>query len=100
MRALIQRVQEATVSIAEEAHSKIGKGLLVLLGIESDDTEEDVLWLTGKVAKIRIFDDGSGHMNLSLSDIDGEMLVVSQFLSLIHIPSPRDGLLSRMPSSA
>ena len=79
MRALIQRVQEATVSIAEEPHSRIGKGLLVLLGIESADTEEDVLWLTGKVAKIRIFDDGSGHMNLSLSDIDGDILVVSQF---------------------
>ena len=79
MRALIQRVQEATVSIAKEPHSRIGKGLLVLLGIESDDTEEDVSWLTGKVAKIRIFDDGSGHMNLSLADIDGEMLVVSQF---------------------
>jgi len=79
MRALIQRVREASVSIGEETYSKIGTGLLVLLGIESADTEEDVLWLTGKVSKIRIFDDGTGQMNLSLSDISGEMLVVSQF---------------------
>ncbi len=79
MRALIQRVREASVSIGEETYSKIGTGLLVLLGIESADTEEDVLWLTGKVSKIRIFDDGNGQMNFSLSDISGEMLVVSQF---------------------
>ena len=79
MRALIQRVREASVSIGEETYSKIGTGLLVLLGIESADTEEDVLWLTSKVSKIRIFDDGTGQMNLSLSDIGGEMLVVSQF---------------------
>ncbi|RZO17375.1 MAG: D-tyrosyl-tRNA(Tyr) deacylase [Verrucomicrobiaceae bacterium] len=79
MRALIQRVTEASISIESEPYSKIGTGLLILLGIESDDTEEDVLWLTGKVAKIRIFDDGAGQMNLSLSDICGEVLVVSQF---------------------
>ena len=79
MRALIQRVREASVSIGEETYSKIGAGLVVLLGIESADTEEDVLWLTGKVSKIRIFDDGAGQMNLSLSDINGEMMVVSQF---------------------
>ena len=79
MRALIQRVREASVSIGKEPHSKIGTGLLILLGIESADTEEDVLWLTGKISKIRIFDDGAGQMNLSLSDIGGEMLVVSQF---------------------
>ncbi|HIG85297.1 MAG TPA: D-tyrosyl-tRNA(Tyr) deacylase [Verrucomicrobia bacterium] len=79
MRALIQRVREASVSIGKEPYSKIGTGLLILLGIESADTEEDVLWLTGKVSKIRIFDDGAGQMNLSLSDIGGEMLVVSQF---------------------
>ena len=79
MRALIQRVTEASISIEREPYSKIGTGLLILLGIESDDTEEDVLWLTGKVAKIRIFDDGAGQMNLSLSDICGEVLVVSQF---------------------
>ena len=79
MRALIQRVTEASISIESEPYSKIGTGLLILLGIESDDTEEDVLWLTGKVAKIRIFDDGAGQMNLSLSDICGEVLVASQF---------------------
>lgn len=79
MRTLIQRVRKASVSIGEETYSKIGTGLLVLLGIESADTEEDLLWLTGKVSKIRIFDDGAGQMNLSLSDVGGEMLVVSQF---------------------
>ena len=79
MRALIQRVTEASISIESEPYSKIGTGFLILLGIESDDTEEDVLWLKGKVAKIRIFDDGAGQMNLSLSDINGEMMVVSQF---------------------
>ena len=79
MRVLIQRVRKASVSIGEETYSEIGTGLLVLLGIESADTEEDLLWLTGKVSKIRIFDDGAGQMNLSLSDVSGEMLVVSQF---------------------
>ena len=79
MRALIQRVREAKVTIEEETYSQIGTGLLVLLGIESADTEEDVLWLAGKISKMRIFGDGAGQMNLSLSDINGEMLVVSQF---------------------
>ena len=79
MRALIQRVREAKVTIEAETYSQIGTGLLVLLGIESADTEEDVLWLAGKISKMRIFGDGAGQMNLSLSDINGEMLVVSQF---------------------
>ena len=79
MRALIQRVREAKVTIEAETYSQIGTGLLVLLGIESADTEEDILWLTGKISKMRIFGDGAGQMNLSLSDINGEMLVVSQF---------------------
>ena len=79
MRALIQRVREAKVTIETDTYSQIGTGLLVLLGIESADTEEDVLWLAGKISKMRIFGDGAGQMNLSLSDINGEMLVVSQF---------------------
>ena len=79
MRALIQRVREAKVTIEADTYSQIGTGLLVLLGIESADTEEDVLWLAGKISKMRIFGDGAGQMNLSLSDINGEMLVVSQF---------------------
>ena len=79
MRALIQRVREAKVTIEAETYSQIGTGLLVLLGIESADTEEDILWLAGKISKMRIFGDGAGQMNLSLSDINGEMLVVSQF---------------------
>ena len=79
MRALIQRVREAKVTIEADTYSQIGTGLLVLLGIESADTEEDILWLAGKISKMRIFGDGAGQMNLSLSDINGEMLVVSQF---------------------
>ena len=74
MRALIQRVREAKVTIETDTYSQIGTGLLVLLGIESADTEEDVLWLAGKISKMRIFGNEAGQMNLSLSGINGEML--------------------------
>ena len=57
----------------------IGRGFLVLLGVESADTEEDASWLVGKIARLRVFDDGDGHMNLSLADMGGEILVISQF---------------------
>ena len=79
MRLVIQRVKEASVSIDGEKVSAIGKGLLVLVGVETGDTEEDVKWLVGKTAGLRIFDDENGVMNKSIQDIDGEALAVSQF---------------------
>lgn len=79
MRLVIQRVREASVSIDGEKVSAIGKGLLVLVGVETGDTEEDVKWLVGKTAGLRIFDNENGVMNRSVQDIDGEALAVSQF---------------------
>lgn len=79
MRLVIQRVKEASVSIDGEKVSAIGKGLLVLVGVETGDTEDDVKWLVGKTAGLRIFDDENGVMNKSVQDIDGEALAVSQF---------------------
>ena len=79
MRAVIQRVENASVSIGGQVKSAIGKGLLILLGVEDRDTEEDVAWLVKKISNLRIFDDSDGVMNLSLLDVGGEALVVSQF---------------------
>ena len=79
MRVVIQRVQEASVSIDGQVHAHTGKGLLILLGIEETDEEEDVRWLSAKIPKLRIFNDEAGVMNLSLEDIQGEVLLVSQF---------------------
>lgn len=79
MRVVIQRVAEASVKVDGSVTGSIGKGLLILLGIEEADTAEDVDWLTGKIAKLRIFNDNEGVMNLSLPDVSGELLVVSQF---------------------
>ena len=79
MRVLIQRVTHASVTIEGKVKSKIGEGLLVLVGIEDRDTDEDIEWLSGKIANIRIFNDENGVMNKSVKDIDGEILVVSQF---------------------
>ena len=79
MRAVIQRVSKASVTIDNQLKSSIGKGLLVLLGICEEDAEEDVNWLVHKLIGLRIFDDDNGVMNRSVSDVDGEVLVVSQF---------------------
>lgn len=79
MRALIQRVSSASVTIGGETTGKIGKGILVLVGIENADTAEDLIWLSAKISNLRIFDDENGVMNLSIRDIDGEALIVSQF---------------------
>ncbi|MBP7151648.1 MAG: D-tyrosyl-tRNA(Tyr) deacylase, partial [Paludibacteraceae bacterium] len=79
MRVLIQRVTEASVEIEHQIKSSIGKGLLVFIGIESTDTLQDAEKLASKAAALRIFDDERGIMNLSVTDIDGEVLVVSQF---------------------
>ena len=79
MRAVIQRVLEASVSINLEVVSKIDNGLLVFLGIEERDNKEDIDWLIGKIHKMRIFSDSNGKMNLSLNDNGGSLLLVSQF---------------------
>lgn len=79
MRAILQRVSEAAVTIDGAEHSAIGGGLLILLGIEDADGEEDVSWLVRKTASLRIFSDADGKMNLSLLETGGSALVVSQF---------------------
>lgn len=79
MRILIQRVKSASVSINNEIHSSISKGLLILVGIEEADNQEDIDWLCKKASQLRIFNDEKGVMNLSVKDINGEVLIVSQF---------------------
>ncbi len=79
MRAVVQRASRAEVRVDSRTTGKIGKGLVVLLGVGNSDTEHDVRWLADKITHLRIFDDADGKMNLSLRDIDGEILVVSQF---------------------
>lgn len=79
MRVLIQRVKKASVTIEGSIFSEINQGLLILLGIEAEDNQEDINWLTGKIARLRIFSDENDAMNLSVQDIDGDCLVVSQF---------------------
>ncbi len=79
MRIIIQRVSHASVTINKQVKSSIGAGFLILLGIGKDDTEEDINWLVKKIIALRIFDDEMGVMNRSIMDINGEILVVSQF---------------------
>lgn len=79
MRAVIQRVSKASVTIDEKVHSQISCGLLVLVGIEDADTEEDIEWLSGKIVNLRIFDDAASVMNESVKDKNGDILLVSQF---------------------
>ncbi len=79
MRAIIQRVKSATVTIDEKIHSSITTGLLILLGIEETDNQEDINWLSQKIAQLRIFADENDLMNLSVIDVKGEILIVSQF---------------------
>ena len=79
MRIIIQRVRNASVTINGQLHSSIGQGMMILVGIEDADNEEDIAFLVKKVAAMRIFDDENGVMNLSVMDIGGEVLVVSQF---------------------
>jgi len=79
MRAVIQRVLNASVSVDQKEVSRINKGLLILLGVDITDSEDDLLWLVQKIAGLRIFSDHDDKMNLSVRDIDGEVLVVSQF---------------------
>jgi D-tyrosyl-tRNA(Tyr) deacylase len=79
MRAVIQRVTRASVHIDGQLRSQIQQGLLVLLGIEEQDDDEDIEWLCGKIFRMRIFSDSQGLMNLSLEEINGELLLISQF---------------------
>ena len=79
MRVVIQRVTEASVTIDGVCKSQIGTGLLILVGIETEDSKEDIDWLCKKITGLRIFDDENGVMNRSVLDIDGEILVISQF---------------------
>lgn len=79
MRAVLQRVANASVAIEGKMKSAIKNGLLILLGIEDADTDEDIRWLSQKIVQLRIFNDGNGIMNLSVKEVDGEILLISQF---------------------
>lgn len=79
MRVVIQRVREASVEIDGRIKAEIGQGLLVLLGIEDEDNQEDIDWLVGKILRLRIFNDENSVMNLSVKDIEGEIIIISQF---------------------
>ena len=79
MRAVIQRVSKASIIVNAAPGAEIGRGFVVLLGIEDTDNEDDITWLCGKIARLRVFGDENGQMNLSLSDVGGEVLLVSQF---------------------
>ena len=79
MRVVIQKVTQASVSIENQIEASIDKGLLVLVGIEDSDANEDIVWLSAKIVNLRIFDDDNGVMNLSVKEVEGEVLIVSQF---------------------
>jgi len=79
MRALLQRVSKASVTIEGKVNGAISTGLLVLVGIENEDTQEDIDWLCKKIVQLRIFNDDDGKMNLGLGDVGGDLLVISQF---------------------
>lgn len=79
MKAVIQRVKSASVTIENELYSQINQGILILLGVEKNDTKEEADFLVNKIQKLRIFEDENKKMNLSITDINGEILVVSQF---------------------
>ena len=79
MRVVIQKVTQASVSIENQTVASIDKGLLVLVGIEDGDTNEDIAWLSPKIVNLRVFDDDNGVMNLSVKEVEGEVLIVSQF---------------------
>jgi D-tyrosyl-tRNA(Tyr) deacylase len=98
VRVVIQRVAEASVGVDGDTVSAIGRGLLVLLGIETADTATDIEWLSGKIAGMRIFSDADGKMNLSVCDISGDVLVVSQFT--LHASTKKGNRPSFLKSAA
>jgi len=79
MRVVIQRVSQASVAIKGKIHNSVNQGLVVFLGIEESDTFEDIEWLSGKISRLRIFNDKNEQMNLSIADVDGDVLLISQF---------------------
>ena len=82
MRSVVQRVSHAKVTVGGEVTGSIGQGLLVLLGVAADDTQDDAVWMAGKVSGLRVFNDTDGRMNLSLDEVDGAVLAISQFTLL------------------
>jgi D-tyrosyl-tRNA(Tyr) deacylase len=97
MRAVIQRVSKASVTIEGKIHAAISDGLLVFIGIEDADTEEDIEWLSGKIVNLRIFNDDNGVMNISLKEIDGDILLISQFT--LHASSKKGNRPSYIKAS-
>ncbi len=91
MKAVVTRVSEASVTIEETIHGKIGTGFLVLLGVGPDDTEEDAMKLADKICGVRVFEDDNGKMNRNLEQAGGELLVVSQFTLYADLKSRRPG---------
>jgi D-tyrosyl-tRNA(Tyr) deacylase len=87
MRAVVQRVLSAAVAIAGQPHAAIGRGMLILLGVEAGDTAEDIAWLAGKLSRLRIFVDAQGRMNRNLAQSAGEFMVISQFTLLADVRS-------------
>lgn len=79
MRAVIQKVSHASITIDQDLAKKMGPGLVILLGIEESDGQSDIEWLSGKISRLRIFDDEQGIMNLSIQDVNGDIMIVSQF---------------------
>lgn len=79
MRTVIQRVHHSSVTINGEVTARIGKGLLVLIGVEDSDNQDDIVWLSKKILNLRVFDDEAGVMNRSILDMNGEVLIISQF---------------------
>ncbi|MBK8502317.1 MAG: D-tyrosyl-tRNA(Tyr) deacylase [Saprospiraceae bacterium] len=79
MRCVIQRVAHASVTIDQTLYASIGKGMLILLGVEDDDEHSDIQWLCKKIVNLRIFSDGASKMNLSIEDVAGEIMIISQF---------------------
>lgn len=102
MKAVIQRVSEASVTIEGKITGQIANGYLILLGVEVDDTPEDVSWLCAKIIKLRIFSDEMGKMNLSLADVNGSILLISQFTlhALTHRGSRPSYIKAARPEQA
>ena len=97
MRAVIQRVSKASVTIDNKISSQIERGLLVLVGIEDADTAKDIEWLSGKIVSLRVFNDDNGVMNVSVKDINGDILAISQFT--LHASTKKGNMPSYIKAS-
>lgn len=98
MRLVIQRVSSSSVTIEEKLNGAIGVGLMVLVGIEDADTQEDIEWLAGKLVNLRIFNDEAGVMNCSIKEVNGDILLVSQFTLHASTKKATDLLISKLPN--